>query len=351
MPIDLPAASSRPLAQALGDLLASPLTSPLSSPLGLGSAGSPALPGADLAGAGSALRLSTLGLQLSQTSLAQTLSPTAASALATTLATAPSAWPSQGVDAPTQTLLNAVLAQLPTGSASPLQPLAAQAWPTALLQQLQVASTQPSGLPSPLAQALGELQTWLVQQGSLATTEGPRPYTLSLYVPASWLAGREAAPSQAARPQAARPQAASPQTDRTSPSPASASSLANQGPGAPLPLPPAAARVAALLESGVYALVLQEASERSSALLLLEFAPMRMAQVYGKATFNPVLDPWQQQAVLQASGERGDWAEQLASDHTLCDRPGCPYLGTAVCPQPFCPALGVVSPVGGAPAL
>lgn len=343
MSIDLPSVFSRPLAQALGQLLAAPASTGNSAGAGAATGGSAsAALWAGQGAAASAVSLSPQSLQLSQGSLAQLLSPAGAASLGvvTTL-------PGSGVDAPTQALINSVLAQLPTGSSSPLQALATQAWPTSLLQQLQAASAQPGGpaqaLPQPLAQALKELQTWLVQQGTLTTPEGPRPYTLSLYLPASWLAQRTSS--------------APPPTPASTATPAMApATQASSKPGEPananvVTLPPAAARLAALVESGVYALVLQEAGARSSALLLLEFGPLRTPQVYSKANLNPVLDPWQQQAVLQASGERGDWAEQLASAHALCDRPGCPYLGVAACPQPFCPALGVVSPVNNAPSV
>lgn len=339
MSIELPSVFSRPLAQALGDLLATPSnTTHVATGAATGGGVAASLLSSLGTGSGaSAVSLSPQSLQLSQSSLAQLLGPAG-----TASASVPTTLPGSGVDAPTQALINSVLAQLPTGSSSPLQTLAAQAWPTTLLQQLQAAGAQPGAQTQPLTQALGqalnELQTWLVQQGTLATPEGPRPYTLSLYLPASWLAQRS-----------------SPASTTTAQPPAKPGEPANAPPVAPsvappVALPPAAARLAALVESGVYALVLQEADARSSALLLLEFGPLRAPQVYGKPPFNPVLDPWQQQAVLQASGERGDWAEQLASAHALCDRPGCPYLGMAACPQPFCPALGVVSPVGNAPA-
>jgi len=315
MSIDLPPASSRVLTQALADL-------PQRQPGTAGPAAQPAT--ALVADAPTATPASSL-LDLSpQARLASAASQSAALAQTAALAAgAPlSSWPTSGVNAPTQALVNTLLQQF-QGSPTPLQASSVQAWPATLLPQLQADAADAPG--QPLAEGLPPLQTWLVQQGSLPTRDGPRSYTMSLYVPAAWLGQQNAASSVAMA--AARP---------TAPAlPAALTQLA---------------QLAATQPSGVFALVLQAGSERTSALLHIEFAPQQHAAVYGKPVFNPALDPWQQQAVLQASDERPDLTER-PQHGPLCDKPHCPYAGAAACPQPFCPALHLVGAVTGPTAL
>lgn len=312
MSIDLPPASSRVLTQALADL-------PQRQP---GTAGPAAPPAAALLSdtptttpASSLLDLSPQARLANAASQSAALAQTAAAAAGAPL----SSWPTSGVNAPTQALVNTLLQQF-QGSPTPLQASSVQAWPATLLPQLQADAADGPG--EPLAEGLPPLQTWLVQQGSLPTRDGPRSYTMSLYVPAAWLG--QQTPSNPATMAAARP-----------PAPA---------------LPAALAQLAASQPSGVFALVLQAGSERTSALLHIEFAPQQQAAVYGKPVFNPALDPWQQQAVLQASDERPDLTER-PQQGPLCDKPHCPYAGAAACPQPFCPALHLVGAVTGPTAL
>ena len=118
----------------------------------------------------------------------------------------------------------------------------------------------------------------------------------------------------------------------------------------PAALAPQVTAQVATQAASLYALVLQVGNERTSALLHIEFAPQQQAAVYGKPVLNPVLDPRQQQAVLQASDERPDLAERPPPG-PLCDKPHCPYAGAAACPQPFCPALHLVHAVTGPTAL
>lgn len=312
MSIDLPPASSRLLTQALADL-------PQRQP---GTAGAAAAPAAALLGDTPTATPASSLLDLSpQARLASAASQSAALAQAA-VASAPFALPTGGVNAPTQALVNTLLQQF-QGSPAPLQASGIQAWPAALLPQLQAGAADVPG--APLAEGLPPLQTWLVQQGTLPTRDGPRSYTGSLYVPADWLGQQNPTAAQPAPGAGARP-----------PAP---------------PLPAALAQHAATLSSGLYALVLQTGrGAPTSALLHIEFAPQQQAAVYGKPLLNPSLDPWQQQAVLQASDERPDLAER-PQQGPLCDKPHCPYAGAAACPQPFCPALQVVSPVTGPTAL
>lgn len=313
MSIDLPPASSRVLTQALADL-------PQRQP---GTAGPSATPASALAAdAPSATPASSL-LDLSpQARLANAASQSAALAQAAAAST-PLTLPTSGVNAPTQALVNTLLQQF-QGSPAPLQASSIQDWPTALLPSLQAGAAEASA-PA-LAEGLPPLQTWLVQQGALPTRDGPRSYTMSLYVPAAWLGQQN--PSRPAAMPIPRP------------------------PGLALPagLATQVAAQAATQASGLYALVLQVGKDHTSALLHIEFAPQQQAAVYGKPVLNPVLDPWQQQAVRQASDDRPDLAERPCHD-PLCDRPSCPYAGAAACPQPFCPALHLVNAVTGPTAL
>lgn len=308
MSIDLPPASSRVLTQALADL-------PQRQP---GTAGPSATPASALAAdAPSATPASSL-LDLSpQARLANAASQSAALAQAAAAST-PLTLPTSGVNAPTQALVNTLLQQF-QGSPAPLQGSSIQTWPTALLPSLQAGAANAPG--QPLAEGLPPLQSWLVQQGTLPTRDGPRSYTMSLYVPAAWL-------------------------DQQTPANPAAAMAASRTPVPALPtgLAPQVAAQAATQTSSLYALMLQVGKERTSALLHIEFAPQQQAAVYGKPVLIPNLDPWQQQAVLQASDERPDLAER-PQPGLLCEKPHCPYAGAAACPQPFCPALHLVNAV------
>lgn len=311
MSIELPPPSSHALSQALADLMAQRQAA--------GGTANPPAPQLTDSPPSAPAASSLLDLS-AQARLASAASLSAALTQATATNATPLSLPASGVDAPTQSLLNTLLQQL-QGSSQPLQASSIQAWPTGLLQQLQAGATDAQG--QPLAEALPPLQTWLVQQGTLLTRDGPRNVTLNLYVPATWL-------GQQTETGTGVPMAKPPV----------------------LALPPALAQRAATLPSGVFALVLQAgAAPRTSALLHIEFAPQQQAAVYGKPALNPLLDPWQQQAVLQASEDRPDAAEHPALHSPRCDTPHCPYAGVAACPQPFCPALHLVAAVTGPTAL
>lgn len=200
-----------------------------------------------------------------------------------------------------------------TRAALPQRVLAIQPWPVELLRLLDGAGDAPA---TPGEAALPALQTWLVRQGMLQTPEGARSFALSLKLPAPWL--------QQQTPPAAAPLQGS-------------GALALAFAGRPQDLP-----------AGVFALVLQSTASaaRTSALLVMEFAPQAQASVYGRELLQARQDPWLQMAVLQASGQLPrdeDLARNQEADR--CQTPGCPYAGRACCPQPFCPALRVVAPM------
>lgn len=226
------------------------------------------------------------------------------------------AWPATGVSPPVQALISALVQQTTHGG-HPQRVVSAQHWPAELVRQLDGAADPQSdspGLTLPL------LQTWLVRQGSMQTAEGARTFTLTLKAPVPWL-------QQQSVPAAAPMQGA-------------ALSLAFAG------RPQA-------LQVGAFALVLQstETAARTSALLVMEFAPLAKASVYGRDMLQARQDPWLQMAVLQASGHLPR-DEDLARDReaNLCQTPGCPYAGRAACPQPFCLAMRVVTPVAAVDA-
>lgn len=242
--------------------------------------------------------------------------PIAAGAAPQAPALPPAAWPASGVGAPVQTLINAMVRQMTHGGLAQ-RVLSVQAWPAALVRQLDESPDPQSDAQD---SALPALQTWLVRQGSMQTADGARPFTLALKVPVPWL---EQQPTPA-----------------TAPAQGGALSLAFAG------RPQA-------LQVGAFALVLQstETAARTSALLVMEFAPLAQAAVYGRDMLQARQDPWLQMAVLQASGHLPR-DEDLARDQEvgLCQTPGCPYTGRAACPQPFCLALRVVSPVAAVDA-
>ena len=217
------------------------------------------------------------------------------------------AWPSTGLSAPLQRMVNTLVQQL-TAGAVPQRVVAAQPWPLALAQALESGTADRDAPP---------LQTWLVRQGTVQTPEGPRGFALTLRVPVPWLAALAPAPSVP--------------------------------PTAQAPLQAPFAGPAQSLQSGVFALVLQgmeAAAPRTSALLVLDFQPHLAATVYGRDMLQARLDPWTQMAVLQASGQvpRGDEDRARNGASGLCETLGCPYERRAACAQPFCAALRWVEP-------
>lgn len=227
-----------------------------------------------------------------------------------------SAWPASGLAAPLRSMVGALVQQL-TGPVLPLQVVRAQPWPADLARALDGGATPGHGGDDSLLPAL---QTWLVRQGAVQTSEGARSFSLTLRVPVSWLQAQ--APSLAA------------------------------GPAPVTPLQAAFTGPPQALQSGVVALVLQGTgpeAARTSALLAIDFQPQQAAQVYGR-DMQMRLDPWVQMAALQASGQVPREEDKARSgEHGLCHTPGCPYAGRAECEQPFCLALHSVAAV--APAL
>lgn len=244
------------------------------------------------------------------TQTASPLAPQASGAPASAMSPLP-AWPTTGLAAPLRSMVGTLVQQL-TASVLPQQVLRAQPWPADLARMLGGGDEV----------VLPPLQNWLVRQGSVQTPEGARGFSLTLRVPAAWLQAQS--PSLAAAPAPAAPLQA-----------------AFAG-------PPQA------LQSGVVALVLQgtdPAAARTSALLVMDFQPQQVAQVYGRE-MSMRLDPWVQMAALQASGQVPREEDKARSGDTgLCHTPGCPYAGRAECEQPFCLALHSVAAVAPALAL
>lgn len=228
-------------------------------------------------------------------------------------------WPAAGLTTPQRQMVQTLVAQL-TAQVGPQRVVAAQAWPLALAHALESGAEGGENAP---------LQTWLVRQGTVLTTDGPRGLTATLRVPTSWLAAQAAQTTQSASPAAA-------------------------GTGALLPsgaLQAPFTGPAQNLQSGVLALLLQgtgPAAVRTSALLVLDFQPQLAtagAAVYGRDMLQARLDPWLQLAQLQASGQLPR-DEDLARDREagLCQAPGCPYALRAPCAQPFCLEMRVGAP-------
>lgn len=223
------------------------------------------------------------------------------------------AWPAQGVDDSTHALVHTLLRQFQGPTAAPWKLMSVQAWPNELWQHLNHPTAEdPASAATPTVRGL---QTWLVQQGLLQTPAGPQSLLASLSVPAAWLEQQQAA-------QASAPPAPAPRL---------------------LVLPDTATTPRA----GLYALLLETAEqERTSALLSLELGSARPSVLYGRDMFTPRSDPWQQQAVLLASGMvPRTAARQGDGPPDLCRSPDCPYQGRAACPQPFCPDVLTIAPV------
>ena len=231
-------------------------------------------------------------------------------------------WPAVGLDAPLRQLVQSLVQQVTAqggAHAGPQRVAAAQVWPLSLAQAIE-SGDEGEGSP---------LQTWLVRQGMVQTADGPRGLTLTLRVPAPWLA---ALASQAIP------------TTPTAAVAAASSGLQAAYAGAPQNL-----------QSGVLALVLQgmgaAAAARTNALLVLDFQPMLAsagASVYGRDLLQARHDPWVQQAQLQASGQLAkdeEIARKREREAGLCQASGCPYALRAPCAQPFCLEMRVGTPL------
>lgn len=232
-------------------------------------------------------------------------------------ATGAAAWPAAGLTAPQRQMVQALVAQL-TAQVGPQRVVAAQAWPLPLAHALESGAEGGDNAP---------LQTWLVRQGAVLTSAGPRGLVATLRVPTPWLASQAALAAAPAAPAAVG-------------TPPAAGALQAAYTGAPQGL-----------QSGVLALVLQgtgPAAVRTSALLVLDFQPQLAtagAAVYGRDLLQARLDPWLQLAQLQASGQLPR-DEDLAREREagLCQAPGCPYALRAPCAQPFCLEMRVGAP-------
>ncbi len=300
-----------------------------------GAPGAAAQPAAGAAGEAAGRSASVPGRPQAGAPAGMALPSPAASAGAGTVAEAGETWPAGGVAGPMRTLLGLLAHRLGEGgAAAAVRVVAAQPWTAGLAQGLRNALAAQGG-------AAAALQTWRVGQGSVLAQDGERGFAFTLQVPAAWAergAAAAASAAGAAAPSAGAPGASGPHAAGTA-----APSLA-------LPFPGRMGR----LESGVFALVLQQgageagAAGRTSALLSLEFQPPPQAALYGREWMQQAAlraDPWLQMAALQAGGWRpeDEEAEAAARRGALppCDQPGCPYEGRAPCEQPFCLALRV----------
>lgn len=281
-------------------------------------------------------------------------------------------WPTQGLPAATEQLLQNLLAQIQVtvqGQAQPLQLLAAQQGSVPLIQALvqTAADSSPASPPSSALQTaaalsataavaleqaghgsqvsgaalrLPMLQNWLVQQGTLVSAQGERGFALTLQVPVAWAQAVGAA-----------------QPLPNAPPVGAAQALA-----IPMRLPVADFSA---FSSGPLALVLQPQAQgaastsglATSALLWLELQPASAAAVQPAAMQTtglslslpaPVLaqevqqllqnksDPWLMMAAAQAANALP--VPRRNSEHRshLCMTEGCQYQGLAPCAQPFC---------------
>jgi hypothetical protein len=228
--------------------------------------------------------------------------------------------------APLLRLVSALVAQVTAQAGVPQRVVAAQPWPIGMAQALESGALDADQPP---------LQTWLVRQGVVLTSEGPRGLALTLRAPVPWLATQASPATGAAAAQASANASAA----------GGALQVPFAGGGQPL-------------QSGVMALVLQgmdAAAPRTSALLVLDLQPQLAATVYGRDMLQQAtgrLDPWTQMAVLQASGQVPREDERARNGASgLCETVGCPYAARAECVQPFCLAMrGVLPPEPVGPA-
>lgn len=293
-------------------------------------------------------------------------------------------WPTQGVPAPLQTLLNQLLQQATASQPLPQQLVSAQPWPTtltnAVLQLAAGLSPASSHLPvpglppgaPPTATSgtapprdfppLPALQNWLVQQGVVQGTDGERAFTLTLRVPVAWAQAQAALgtalPTGAtATPAAAAGAALLAATPGAAGMPAGSTTLAGL-----LQLPFAGS--VQQLSSGSLGLVMQPQvlpgtpaaaaaqAMRTSAILQLEFQPLAQAVQSAQAAVympghllpqdvqamlqNRGTDPWVLLAQGHAQGQGKKSSKNANEQAQYCNRAGCQYQGRAICAQPFC---------------
>lgn len=300
-----------------------------------GAAWQPAAGAAGGAGEAAGRSASLPGRPLAGAPLGTPLPSPAAGAEAGAVAGADEAWPAGGVAGPMRTLLGLLAHRLGEGGGgAAVRVVAAQPWTAGLAQGLRNALAAQGG-------AAAALQTWRVGQGSVLAQDGERGFAFTLQVPTAWAERGAAAAASAAG--AAAPAAGAPGT-------AGPNAAGGATPSLALPFPGRMGR----LDSGVFALVLQQgagesgAAGRTSALLSLEFQPPPQAALYGREWMQQAAmrtDPWLQMAALQAGGWRPEDEEAEAAARRgavpPCDQPGCPYEGRAPCEQPFCLALRV----------
>ena len=274
----------------------------------------------------------------------------------------PSNWPAGGVTPALQQMVTALLQQVTAGQPLPQQLVSLQSWPSVLAQSVLQHAGQSGALAATAsAQAstatgarpdtsLPALQTWLVQQGTVQTSDGDRGFTLTLRVPVAWAQAQAALGS--ALPAGAGPAGTglgmglgSAMTGLNSPIPfsGSAAQLANGSMG--LVMQPLAA-------PGTPAALAAQAM-RTSAILQLEFQPLaaaaqtaQAASVYMPAHMLPQdiqamlqgrgTDPWLLMAQAQADGQGQKNARNANEQAQFCNRAGCQYQGRAICAQPFC---------------
>lgn len=283
-------------------------------------------------------------------------------------------WPTQGLPAATEQLLQNLLAQIQVtvqGQAQPLQLLAAQQGSVPLMQALvqTAADSSPASPPSSALQTaaalsataavaleqaghgsqvsgaalrLPMLQNWLVQQGTLVSAQGERGFALTLQVPVAWAQAVGAAqPLPNAPPVGAAQALAMPMPMRL---PVADFSALSSGPLALVLQPQAqgAASTSGLATSALLWLELQPASAaavqpaamQTTGLSLSLPAPVLAQEV--QQLLQNKSDPWLMMAAAQAANALP--VPRRNSEHRshLCMTEGCQYQGLAPCAQPFC---------------
>ena len=283
-------------------------------------------------------------------------------------------WPTQGLPAATEQLLQNLLAQIQVtvqGQVQPLQLLAAQQGSVPLMQALvqTAADSSPASPPSSALQTaaalsataavaleqaghgsqvsgaalrLPMLQNWLVQQGTLVSAQGERGFALTLQVPVAWAQAVGAAqPLPNAPPVGAAQALAMPMPMRL---PVADFSALSSGPLALVLQPQAqgAASTSGLATSALLWLELQPASAaavqpaamQTTGLSLSLPAPVLAQEV--QQLLQNKSDPWLMMAAAQAANALP--VPRRNSEHRshLCMTEGCQYQGLAPCAQPFC---------------
>lgn len=228
---------------------------------------------------------------------------------------APTVWPVTVPDEPTLALLDALLQDTPASGVAGAKLLGVLPWPPALVQQLIKAGTDSSDKAQPTA-----WQTWPLPASVLQTAVGRQTLQATLMLPTQGhLEPNDPATAGPFNPTA---MAATPRLllmpQQTTP-----------------------------LASAWFALLLEtEAGEHRNALLALELGAPQATTVYGRDLFTPRSDPWQQQAMLLASGQLPRVAARQGENALpTCQTTDCPYHGRAACPQPFCPDALRIQPL------